>query len=400
MFTYLNKSENQAKLRLLLCDAGLVLGAFLLSYALRVVLYEGESLLRVPGRLSWLVILGIGLHLTSFYIFGLYDRQVQANRKLLCINAFVSAAIASIGIGLLSFAFPEYQIGRILLATHFVLLVVGLCALRGRYGRHVLHSQPKNVAILGWNSLAAKMIKDLNRHDMGYRLKSLVVSPDEPYAPVDIGYSVHRPGSLEAALQVPDTQAVVISRELRSQLSLRRALVDLKFQGLEIFDGATFYERLYSKIPISEISEGWLVFKGQDQPFQPALYKHGKRVMDIAVSLSALILTSPILVFTALLIKLDSKGPVFYTQDRLGQFEKTFTIIKFRTMVSDAETRDGLKWTKENDPRITRIGRILRKLHIDELPQFINVLKGDISVVGTRPFRQQFVDILAEKLPF
>ena len=181
---------------------------------------------------------------------------------------------------------------------------------------------------------------------------------------------------------------------------MHKGLVDLKFQGLEVYDEATFYERIMCRIPVSEISDGWLLFKGQDQPFQPAIYKHGKRILDVAASVCALILTSPLFLVTALFIKLDSRGPVFFTQERVGQFEQPFTLVKFRTMVSDAETRHGPRWTSENDTRITRVGRVLRKLHIDELPQFINVLKGEMSIVGPRPFRQIFVDMLAEKLPF
>jgi lipopolysaccharide/colanic/teichoic acid biosynthesis glycosyltransferase len=113
-----------------------------------------------------------------------------------------------------------------------------------------------------------------------------------------------------------------------------------------------------------------------------------------------LLLSSPLFLLTALLIKLDSRGPVFFRQERLGEFERPFTLMKFRTMVDNAEQKTGPCWAKDNDPRFTRVGKFLRKTRLDEFPQFINVLKGDMSIVGPRPIRQHFAEIFARKFPF
>jgi exopolysaccharide biosynthesis polyprenyl glycosylphosphotransferase len=400
MHSYLTNPEKQAKLRLLIYDAGLVLGVFLLSYVFRVVFYEGGHLGQIPFRVSWLVILGIGVHLIVFYSFGLYDSKTHTNRKILGINVFLSVILASMGIGLLSFVFPESQIGRILLAIHFVLTASFIFALHATYGPRLLEGEIKDVAVLGWNSLVGKVVREMGNQDGGYRLKTLVIS-DQEQPPADTkDLPVYMPHNLETALQVPDIETVVLTRELKEKKSLHKALVDLKFQGLEIYDGATFYERVFSRVPVSEISEGWLLFKGQDQPFQPAIYQHGKRIMDVAVSICVLLLSSPLFLLTALLIKLDSRGPVFFRQERLGEFERPFTLMKFRTMVDNAEQKTGPCWAKDNDPRFTRVGKFLRKTRLDEFPQFINVLKGDMSIVGPRPIRQHFAEIFARKFPF
>ena len=124
-----------------------------------------------------------------------------------------------------------------------------------------------------------------------------------------------------------------------------------------------------------------------------------KRSFDIVVAVSGLLVLFPLLVVVAVLIKLESRGPAFYSQERVGQFNRSFRILKLRTMVRDAE-REGAKWASRGDSRITRIGRFLRKTRIDEIPQFWNVLRGEMSLTGPRPERPEFVEMLAEQIPF
>jgi exopolysaccharide biosynthesis polyprenyl glycosylphosphotransferase len=125
-----------------------------------------------------------------------------------------------------------------------------------------------------------------------------------------------------------------------------------------------------------------------------------KRLLDIIVSIIILVISLPITLITALAIKLDSEGPVFFTQERMGMNGKIFKMIKFRSMKKDAEKLTGPVWSQKNDPRVTRVGKIIRKLRIDEIPQFINVLKGDMSVVGPRPERPYFVEKLSQEIPY
>ena len=132
----------------------------------------------------------------------------------------------------------------------------------------------------------------------------------------------------------------------------------------------------------------------------PEWEKRLKRVMDVIVSFLILIISSPVIVIAALAIKLNSKGPVFFTQERSGMNGEPFTMIKFRSMYQDAEKKTGPIWSSKDDPRITRVGKIIRKLRIDEIPQFMNVLKGEMSIVGPRPERPFFVEKLSEEIPY
>lgn len=174
-------------------------------------------------------------------------------------------------------------------------------------------------------------------------------------------------------------------------------LLRIKLTACEVTDAANFYEEFMGKIMIEDIRPSGMIFS---QGFGTSKIQDAmKRAFDVFFAMIGLLLASPIMIITALAIKLDSRGPVFYLQDRVGQNGKEFKVIKFRSMRQDAES-SGPQWASQNDPRITRVGRIIRKLRIDELPQFINMLKNDMSFVGPRPERRYFIDQLQEVIPF
>ncbi len=159
------------------------------------------------------------------------------------------------------------------------------------------------------------------------------------------------------------------------------------------------YERLRKKVPVHHIHDKWIVL---EQGFQ--IYSHEyvgkiKRIMDVLISFLGLILATPIMIIASILIKLESRGPAFFSQKRVGLNDKEFTIYKLRSMRNDAE-KNGAVWAKENDNRVTKLGRFIRKVRIDELPQLWNVLKGDMSLIGPRPERMVFVKELEEELPY
>jgi len=166
-----------------------------------------------------------------------------------------------------------------------------------------------------------------------------------------------------------------------------------------VIDMPELYQALERRIPIDFISELWLLnAKGFDWSEKSIMIKI-KRLMDILFSSIFLLLSFPLWPIIALIIRLTSKGPVFYSQKRVGWNEKVFSLIKFRSMVDKAE-ENGAVWAKENDVRVTFVGSILRKLHLDELPQFINVLKGEMSLVGARPERPVFVENFNKEIPY
>jgi exopolysaccharide biosynthesis polyprenyl glycosylphosphotransferase len=159
-----------------------------------------------------------------------------------------------------------------------------------------------------------------------------------------------------------------------------------------------FYELLLGKIDTSHLRPSWFIFS---DGFKISQFKKViKRIISIILSVLGIIITSPIMLITALLIKLDSKGPVFFKQARVGKNGRIFTLIKFRTMKQDAEKHSGPVWAQDDDPRITGLGRILRKFRIDELPQMFNVLKGEMNFVGPRPERPFFVEKLKKQINY
>jgi sugar transferase (PEP-CTERM system associated) len=175
-------------------------------------------------------------------------------------------------------------------------------------------------------------------------------------------------------------------------------LVMLRLRGIPIEDCHGFYERVMGKISITDLQPGWIVLS---EGFRRGRWIFlTKRAVDIFVSIVGLILSAPIILLAAIAIKLDSNGPVIYCQERVGQSERVFKLYKFRSMFIDAESGSGPVWAVQNDPRVTRVGRILRKLRIDEIPQMVNVLKGEMSFVGPRPERAFFISKLKEKIPY
>ncbi|HID61271.1 MAG TPA: sugar transferase [Anaerolineae bacterium] len=180
---------------------------------------------------------------------------------------------------------------------------------------------------------------------------------------------------------------------------LIRAIMDCQEQGVQIVLMPLLYEEITGRVPVEHVGDDWSVVLPLDHAgirgFGPFL----KRTMDILISGFGLIILALLLPILALAIYLDSPGPIFYTQERVGKGGKVFRILKFRSMIPEAE-ENGAVWAQENDPRVTRVGRFLRRTMIDELPQFINVLKGEMSIVGPRPERPIFADQLAEEIPF
>ncbi len=190
---------------------------------------------------------------------------------------------------------------------------------------------------------------------------------------------------------------IVALDEKRGKFPVRQ-LMGLRLLGIEIEEATTFFERVGGKIAVETMLPSWLIFS--DGFKTSALKSTLKRAADVVLSTALLIVTAPLMLLVAGLVKLDSKGPILYKQERLGRNGQAFKLMKFRSMRADAEADSGPIWAAKNDDRVTRLGRIIRKLRIDELPQLINVLKGEMSFVGPRPERQHFVKQLVEKIPY
>jgi len=206
-------------------------------------------------------------------------------------------------------------------------------------------------------------------------------------------------GPLEATVKGLGVDEIIVAvREQRGGVLPLRALLDCRLNGVRVTDLARFFERVHGKVPIELLKVSWLIYG--DGYRQGWLRTFVKRAFDIAVALLLILVSLPIMLITAIVIASESGGPVIYRQVRVGRGGHCFTLLKFRSMAKDAEPKGAPAWASVNDDRITRVGRVIRRTRIDELPQLINVLRGEMSFVGPRPERPEFVDMLTQQIPF
>lgn len=193
---------------------------------------------------------------------------------------------------------------------------------------------------------------------------------------------------------------VVVAIERRLREKLFESLVECQANGVRVSLMSDLYQELHRKIPVEYIDPIWALYEMQNRLVFKRLDLGLKRLLDLVLLVVGLLVLAPLFPLVALAIRLDSPGPIFYRQTRCGRAGKPFSIIKFRTMVSDAEKDGKAQWATKNDHRITRVGRFLRKTRLDELPQLINVLRGEMSIIGPRPERPEFVEQLQQEIPF
>jgi sugar transferase (PEP-CTERM system associated) len=257
----------------------------------------------------------------------------------------------------------------------------------------------QRVLVLG-TDLADVIISYQGRHDtIPFRIIGFLA--DDPAAQDNLppGYDLR--GQVKELLGVveqlhPDVLLVALTN-MRGTLPVNDIL-ECRFRGIRVEEWPTFYEKLTGKIFVNSLRPSWLIFS--DGSVQTPLTETIKRLFDVTLSCLGLLLAAPFMGLAAIHIKLDSPGPVLFRQERVGKDGKVFVLYKFRSMRADAEHMTGPVWATENDPRVTRVGRVLRKIRFDEIPQMINVLVGNMSFIGPRPERPLFVSQLKEQIPF
>jgi sugar transferase (PEP-CTERM system associated) len=269
---------------------------------------------------------------------------------------------------------------------------------------HVIHSMAidssrERVLIFGTGVRAKSVGTSLQKSDSNVDLVGYYAIPTEVVAE-NSERSLSAGGkSLIAIVQEKKVDEIIVALSERRGGSMPlRDLLDCKLQGVRVLDIATHFERTLGQIRLDSLSAGWLVFgDGFDQS---VVRTFNKRVFDICCSTVLIILALPVMLVTAALIAFESSGPVLYSQERVGLGGNHFKVVKFRSMRTDAEKDGKPRWAAAQDDRVTRVGRVIRKLRIDELPQLFGVLGGRMSLVGPRPERQFFVDQLTKDIPF
>lgn len=256
------------------------------------------------------------------------------------------------------------------------------------------------ILIFGAGSAAEVVGTTLKKSDPNALIVGYVSGPNEKEVavPADELLSTGGQTLTETARRLQVDEIVVALTERRSGSMPLRQLLDCKLSGIKVYDIATHFEKTLGQIRIDYVNAGWLIF---GSGFNQGLYRTlVKRLFDLACALLLILLSLPVMLVTALLIKLESKGPVLYRQERVGLNGETFMVNKFRSMRTDAEKDGKPVWAQANDNRVTRVGAIIRRLRIDELPQLFNVLNGEMSLVGPRPERPFFVEQLTQQIPY
>ncbi len=255
------------------------------------------------------------------------------------------------------------------------------------------------VLVFGAGPAAQVVGHTLRSSDPNVEIVGFLPGPNEKELAVPLA-EVLRPAAtlLQTASALEVDEIVVALTERRSGSMPLRQLLDCKLSSINVYDLATHFEKRLGQIRVDFVNAGWLIFG--DGFNQGALRTAVKRVFDLVFSVALIIFSTPTMLLTALAIKLDSRGPVFYRQERVGLNGSVFMVTKFRSMGTDAEKDGQPRWAAARDARVTRVGGIIRRLRIDELPQLFNVLLGQMSLVGPRPERPYFVEKLTQQIPY
>ena len=391
---------NGRTILLILAESALVYGAIIGAVYLRMGFADAP--LELVGKHGyWKAAVAAFFCLAAFYLFDLYDFLVMHDRKELVLRLVQALGLAWIALAFSFYTFPGLRLGRgiSLIALPLALALMVLW----RVSIHWFLGHPnfgERILIVGSGNLAVELAREvLDRPDAGYRIVGFVGTDAEL-----LGKSLINPRVIGLTDQLEDIvkregidRIVVAMGERRGQLPTNE-LLQLSLAGqVTIEEGASFYERLTSRVSLNMLRPSWLIFTGRGR--QAKVAELLRSTVHWLVALIGLILSLPIIIVTAILIKLESRGPIFYKQDRVGKNGRAFTLAKFRSMRVDAE-ESGPVWASKGDTRTTRVGRIIRKIRIDEIPQFWNILKGEMSFVGPRPERPHFVAQLAQEIPF
>ncbi|HWP53439.1 MAG TPA: TIGR03013 family XrtA/PEP-CTERM system glycosyltransferase [Pyrinomonadaceae bacterium] len=391
---------NARTILLLLVEAMLLFSGLIVAVYVRLGAIDAEDALIVRHGFYKAALATI-FCLMSFYLFDLYDFIVMHDRGELVLRLLQALGLAWVALALLFYAVPQVMIGR---GVSFIALPIALLLMVGwRMAIHWVLGHPElgeRILIVGSGSFAIEIAREtLNRPDAGFRVIGFVDND-----PALVGKSLINPkvigltSELASLVKREHVDRLVVAMGDRRGQFPTQELLRLSLSGdVSIEESASFYERLTGRVLLDMIRPSWLIFSSRGRRVRTNEFI--RISIHRVIALLGAILSLPIAILTALLIKIDSRGPILYKQERVGQNGRTFTLMKFRSMRVDAE-KDGPVWASSGDNRMTRVGRIIRKIRVDEIPQFWSILRGDMNFVGPRPERPHFVSQLAQEIDY
>ena len=382
-------------------ESALIVLAVIIAMYARLGELTWGVLTEESGLMKALLIAGVSQ--CCLYYADMYDLRVVADRRELFIRITQALASASFILGALYFWSPALIVGRgvfMVSAAAVLTLVVGWRIAFEWLSRQV---RPRErLLLVGTSPAAVALARELfeRRHDLGVEIVGFV-DPD----PERVGSPLINPGVIGTIEDIPSIvrarsvdRVVVSLADARGKLPMEK-LLEMKLDGVTFDHLASVYEVYTGKIAVENLRPSWFIFS--DGFRKSRTLSASKRILDIVVAGVGLIVAAPLMLIIAAAIKLTSSGPAMYHQQRVGQHGRIFVVHKFRSMRADAEATTGAVWAAKNgDPRATPLGRWLRRTRLDELPQLWNVLKGDMSFVGPRPERPEFVGELTTQIPF
>jgi sugar transferase (PEP-CTERM system associated) len=377
---------------LLIGEALIVWTSFLLGavYELRedsylVLNYEG----------GYLKILGVTLVvLLCSHWLDLYDTARLQTKGELYFRLLMVPGVLAFVLAAIAYVRPNYLLGNGSSAVGLLILTVALFG--WRLGFTWLVQLPilvERVYVLGDGERAQRVVQGLRQNpEIGVEIASWTGKMEGAVTLEAVA------AHLMEVVEKQKVHRVIVATPDRRGTVPMKELLELRMRGVKIEEATSWLEKINGKIEVENLNPSWLVF---GQGFRRGnIFVVVRRVLSIVISLVGLILALPLIPFIVLAIHFDSKGPIFYTQTRVGKGGRNFKVVKFRTMQEDAEAATGPKWAGDRDPRITRIGKFLRSSRLDEIPQLWCVLKGDMAFVGPRPERPEFIEILSKEIPY
>ncbi|MEQ1575107.1 MAG: TIGR03013 family XrtA/PEP-CTERM system glycosyltransferase [Vicinamibacterales bacterium] len=386
---------------LLLLEMCLIVAAIATAAYIRL---GPEAALELMGQQSGLLKILLITYVCQLclYYCDLYDdMHITQDRRELLIRMFQALGGTSIILSLLYFVFPNLMLGRGVVVIAALLIAVVVSSWRVVFSWLSWRVGPRERLLLVGTSVAGvALARELHqRQDLGVEIVGFIdADPDR------VGERIFNPGIIGTVDDIPSIvrtkaidRVVVSLTDARGKLPMWK-LLEMRTAGVTFHHLASVYEHYTGKIAVENLRPSWLIFSSgfRKSAWQEAV----KRLIDVGVSMIGLVIVSPLLVFLAAAVRLTSPGPVLYRQERVGLHGRVFTVFKVRSMHADAEAATGAVWAQRGDSRITALGRFMRRTRLDELPQFWNVLRGDMSLVGPRPERPEFVKDLEHQIPF
>lgn len=393
-------SIGRRSMALIACETVLIVAAVCAGAALRLGSGAWEMLF-VEGDIRKALLIAFVCQMSLYYA-DLYELRVVSDRRELFIGVVQALSSTSFLLAAIYFWFPSLIIGRGVFVVSSTLVLIAVAGWRLLFEWLMRRVAPRErLLLVGTGPAAVSLAKELfaRRQELGVEIVGFV-DPD----PTRVGAPVINPGVIGTIDDIPTLvrlrgvdRVVVSLADARGKLPMDK-LLDMKLDGVTFDHLASVYEELTGKIAVENLRPSWLIFSSGFK--KSRLVRNAKRLIDVTAGGFGLLLLAPVMGVVALLVRWTSNGPAVYRQERVGQHGRLFTVYKFRSMRQDAEVGTGAVWAQKNDNRVTPIGSFLRKSRLDELPQLWNVVIGDMSLVGPRPERPEFVRQLTEQIPF